>query len=1018
MRNIFEIKGYVTYDDTNLHLVNLNNQFFAYQIEKTMFFKNFRILCTFFLLSIFNYSIGQTPVDSISYYYKKSDYQKAINYGEKEKNNYVNSGNIISSEYAELLSNLAVSYKAKRDFVKAESMYLQSLNIFKEVKGENNDDYATLLNNLAILYDDQNMDEKAEKLFLQSLEIRKKLLGENHPDYASSLNNLAGLYFKQGKYEKAETLSVQFVNIRKEVLGENHPDYATALHNLAMLYNEEGKYEKVEPLYLQSLNIYKKNYGENHPDYAGSLNQLASLYEHQGKYQKAETLYLQSLNIYKEIYGENNLKYGGTLNNLASLYQEQGKFEKAEILFLQSLNIRKEVLGEHHTYYALSLNNLSGLYYKQEKYEKVEPLFLHSLDIIKEALGEQHPYYALSLTNLATLYVTQKKYDKAEPMYLQALEIQKKVLGENHPDFAASLEDLALLYDKQGKAEKSSFFFNSSFLILQNQLKKAITYLPENELRFFSNKYLSERFFPLSFLHHYPTQYQNTNIACYENELLVKNLSLRNQQRISNGIKKSGNVVLQNKYEQYLSKKRQLAKMGELPLKQRSINYELLSNETETLEIELVRQSALFSDAKNSFEVNWKQVQKKLKPNEITIDLVAYNFYNKKWTDSIVYAVFVGKKEFNYPKYIPLFEEKQLDFLLDRNKTEKDNISIDKQYIDKAISDLFLKPLENEMGDINTIYLSTSGMGHQIDFAALPINETQTLGEKYKLHILNAPSELIDFKEVGLKQKNKLELLLYGGINYGKSDSEEKTENTITDNSDDFTNLITRSGIRGFNYIEGTNKEVNQIQQKATQNGFTVKLLNESAATEESIKALDGRTTPYVLHLATHGFFFADLQQKELPNDIMRFEGKAKIYKASDDPMMRSGLLFAGANNYWGKSNDDTTIDDGILTASEISNLDLSACQLVVLSACETGLGEVKGSEGVFGLQRAFKMAGVKNIIMSLWKVPDTQTAELFDIFYSECFAGKSIHEAFQSAQAKMKVKYSPYYWAGFVLLE
>lgn len=120
----------------------------------------------------------------------------------------------------------------------------------------------------------------------------------------------------------------------------------------------------------------------------------------------------------------------------------------------------------------------------------------------------------------------------------------------------------------------------------------------------------------------------------------------------------------------------------------------------------------------------------------------------------------------------------------------------------------------------------------------------------------------------------------------------------------------------------------------------------------------------------------------------------------------------------WTQKNTSLQKDDGIVTAKEISELDLSQCQLVVLSACETGLGTVNGSEGVFGLQRAFKMAGVKNIIMSLWKVPDTQTAELFNLFYEECFAGKTIHDAFQIAQTKMKVKYAPYYWAGFILLE
>lgn len=170
--------------------------------------------------------------------------------------------------------------------------------------------------------------------------------------------------------------------------------------------------------------------------------------------------------------------------------------------------------------------------------------------------------------------------------------------------------------------------------------------------------------------------------------------------------------------------------------------------------------------------------------------------------------------------------------------------------------------------------------------------------------------------------------------------------------------------------------------------------------------------------MATHGFFFPD-PKIEIPQNLTSEESpKKNFYKLANDPMMRSGLLFAGANKFWGKPNENITTADGILTASEISNLDLSACQLVVMSACETGLGDIKGSEGVFGLQRAFKMAGVKNIIMSLWKIDDEKTVEFFDVFYANCFKGKSIHDAFQMAQTEMKVKYKPFYWAGFVLLE
>jgi len=363
-----------------------------------------------------------------------------------------------------------------------------------------------------------------------------------------------------------------------------------------------------------------------------------------------------------------------------------------------------------------------------------------------------------------------------------------------------------------------------------------------------------------------------------------------------------------------------------------------------------------------------------------------------------------------------MFEQKQLNFLLSKDKIEEDKIRFNKLYTDKGISDLFLKPLEEALKDINSVYLSLTGLSHQIDFAALPINDTQTFGEKYKLHILSSPAELIDYKVTTLDKINKIELLLYGGIDYTKSNANSSlnvSDNSISSN-EDFINSAKRSG---FEKLLGTLKEVDGINLNANKSGFNSKILKESEATEESIKALDGKKTPYVLHLATHGYFFPDPVQ-EISKDIVSSGGKSKILKASEDPMMRSGLLLAGAKNYWGKSNQNNAIEDGILTASEISNLDLSACQLVVLSACETGLGEVKGSEGVFGLQRAFKMAGVKNIIMSLWKVPDAQTAELFDVFYTECFAGKTIHEAFQTAQSQMKVKYSPYYWAGFVLLE
>ena len=501
----------------------------------------------------------------------------------------------------------------------------------------------------------------------------------------------------------------------------------------------------------------------------------------------------------------------------------------------------------------------------------------------------------------------------------------------------------------------------------------------------------------------------------FETNLLLKNLSLRNQQRIKTSILNSGDTVLTSQYEQFISNKKQIQKMQESATTVAPEALEKITNETEVLEKELVRKSALFAESKNAMSVSFDQIKNKLKPNEVVIDLVAFDYYNKKWTDSIVYGAFVVKKEYDAPKFIPLFEQKQLEFLLHKNKNQADSTRINTQYTNKAISDLFLQPLEYELKGCTSVYLSPAGLGHQVNFKALPLSDNETFGGKYKIHLLGSTAELVTYKDSRI-QKNT-EIIAFGAIDYNKRDTNQKEEDLLPTVITDPVIVSNQRGVNdNFGYLTGTKTEIKQIETQTKQLGFTTALFSDRYATEESIKKLDGKKTPFVLHLATHGFFFED-PKREL-NDGFSENNTSKFFKESDNPMMRSGLLFAGANKYWGKTTAKPTSDDGILTASEISNLDLGACELVVLSACETGLGEIKGSEGVFGLQRAFKMAGVKNIIMSLWKVPDTQTAELFGVFYGEYLSGKSIHEAFQLAQAAMKAKYEPYYWAGFVLLE
>lgn len=950
----------------------------------------------------------------LSFLGQAQNFQNDITILQDKSNQFVKVGDTLSVDYTISLDNLGEFYYSNKKYSEAEKIFRKSLKLKKEILGEKHIEYAYSLHNLGSFYGERGQYLEAEPLLLKSLEIRLATLGKKNKTYLKTLENIAIIYAKQGKYSQAEPFFLEVLDIKKSIYGETNPDYIGSLKKLAFFYQSQGNFYQAEPLFLKVQEIKKNIFGENHLEYANSLDELGMLYYYQDKYSKAEIVDLKALEIKRVVLGEKHPEYISSLNNLGTVYIGQKKYNDAEALYLKILENEKlsgEKLSESY------MNNLAYVYEEQKKYSQAESLYLETLQFKKELLGKKNKSYGITLKNLALLYRKQGKYIESESLFLESLEIKRETLGENHPDYLMNLLNLAVLYRIIGLNEKSSQYFEKFSKSSHNRIFDDFYFMSEKELIDYVNSKKNNLFSPLSFLNDFSFQYPKVNSSSLDNELIIKGLSLRNKELIKKSIQKSGNKSLQDKYHQFLTNKIQIKKLQELPLDKRPDNFGILTKETEQIEKELTTESNTFSNYKKELSTSLNDIKSKLKKNEVAIDLVSFNYYKKIASDSIVYAAFTVKEDSKFPKFIPLFEEKQLEFLLGRNKVQQDSSRIDKQYLDKGISNLFLNPLKNELQGITTIYLSLSGLGHQIDFAALPISANQTLGEKYNLHILSSPAELVDYKVSSLDKKNNIELLLYGGIDYNKSNPKAQINKEIVEHTNEIGALRIESGISGFDYLNGTNIELNQIQLNGSLNGYESTVYKENEATKESIKLLDGRTTPYVLHLATHGFFFPDPVQ-ENSIDIINLEGKSKIYKASEDPMLRSGLVFAGANNYWNKANENSSIDDGILTASEISNLDLSACQLVVLSACETGLGEVKGSEGVFGLQRAFKMAGVKNIIMSLWKVPDTQTAELFDIFYSECFAGKTIHEAFQSAQSQMKVKYSPYYWAGFVLLE
>lgn len=935
---------------------------------------------------------------------------------------------------AVLLNNIASQYHKMGNYEKAESMFQEALKISKNTYGEEDARTVSLLNNLGTLYDDMGDYEKAESIYLHTLEIRKIAPGIEHSDYAISANNLAQLYYKMGNYEKAEPLYQQALLINKKIYGEEHVNYATSLNNLGALYHTMGNYEKAELLYLESLKIRKKVLGVKHPDYATSLNNIALFYSETGSYEKVEPLYLQALEIRGEVLGKGHPLYSVTMNNLALFYFGTGELEKAETLLLQALIIRKNASGEDHPDYAVSLNNLASFYYDLGRYERAEALYLQALKINKKVLGESHQVYGTTLNNLAELYDAMGRFKKSERLYLHALDIIKEACGENHPDYASNLSNLALLYQEEGNFKKAEPVYQMALNTYLSQIHQQFSFLSETE----KEKYLAKVQFFFKTYQNFILSRQKSNPAIagklYDIELFSKELLLNSDKQLRMFIFNSGDSGAIAIFNSYIAVKASLARQYSVPLAQQTLDIKSLEGQANEMEKQLARIFSGKNDLNQLQYVHWQDIKKQLNLNEAAIEFSHFPYYNgKQWTDSIMYVAILLTSDDLYPRIIPLFEEKQLDTILYKGKGSDLNFINDlyrwEGRVDKLnpgkgqqLYNLVWKPLEEYLDNTQAVYYSPSGRLHQLSFAAIPCGGTELLADRYHLHQLSSTIQITG----NLEERPIKKIVMYGGIDYDSGVEKMQSAAVRYNRSAEkypvqASRSIDQNNIRNgsFMYLDGTMDEVEKIRKLAEDKGVNCIVITESEAIEESVKNLSGNASPDVLHIATHGFFFPDaVNNYDKPGLMREGELAAPAFKVSQNPLMRSGLAFAGANHKWSGESIPPGLDDGILTAYEVSNMNIPNTELVVLSACETGLGEIRGSEGVYGLQRSFKIAGADYILMSLWQIPDYQTYELMQLFYANCINGLSMRDGFRAAQQVMRKKYDPFYWAAFVLIE
>jgi CHAT domain-containing protein/Tfp pilus assembly protein PilF len=908
--------------------------------------------------------------------------------------------------YAETLKTLHSVYIRLRNYNEAVKAVEYSNQVIKEFYGENDLNYIKDLSRLTIIYADVSEYSKGlenQRKALKYFEGKDKI----SEDYGFACFSMSYLYGDINEYEK----EIEFMKKVIAIYGEDHPASSTFNNNIGLSYQNLGNQEQALSYFLIAL---KKSKNKESEGYATRLENLAFSYVSLGEFEKAENIYDEALNIWNKHLNINHKNYGRLLNNVGKLYRKTGNYKKAKQLFKVALDNFLQNFDKNHSRYGYMLNDYASMLLELDQEDEAIELMKDNLQIaIDNNIIDTEDFYGRQ-HNLAKAYNRNEQYIEAKPLLESAVENIPRILGKEHPKYGEMLKSLSDTYIGLGEVENAVSIIKLSNDILINQIDQIFKFRSEKEKHSFL-KMLSKNFNDLQSLPFLDeNKFEDLNAINLNNQLMLKGLLLNNSKNILVQLTTLNDYEIEDKIINYKTSKRLLTKVLTQAISEREIDIDSLKNTINLKEADLVKIYSTKFENNLSLIKNWKQSQSALSKNDVAIEFSHFNLTNKgKKTDSIMYVAYIYDAISEKPKLIPLFEERQLKQLLANNKSPNE------LYQSQELCGLIWKPISKYISKNANVYYSPSGLLDQISFSAIPTHD-DVLINAFNLVQLSSTDVLVN----KVNEPDISNTLFVGGINYEYSvDSAE--EEIIADSetynyleSTSFSNSRgTKSRGESWTYLPGTLTEIENLKSKFEATGNSVNILSNNEATEANFKKLSG-DSPQILHIATHGFFFENLNKDAQFETNLSTEDQ---YRLAEDPLLRSGLILAGANYFWKNGNKPSNeVEDGILTAMEISNLDLSNTNMVVLSACETGLGDIDGSEGVYGLQRAFKMAGVDIIVMSLWQVPDAETAEFMNAFYEHWLEGQNVKLAFNNAQRMMHKKYKeePLKWAAFVLFE
>jgi CHAT domain-containing protein/Tfp pilus assembly protein PilF len=936
----------------------------------------------------------------------------------------------------------AITLKERARAFAKQGDYVQAIKAFDAAVAAATREYGAadqrtdiVVNELAIAHYNQGNYSQVEPLYLRVLKNTEARPGHELGEVATCLNNLGALYDEMGDYDRAEETYMRSLRLRESEVGRTHPDLATTYSNLATVARNKGDSARAIDLFKYGLFLYEQQDPRDDALVASALNGLAEAHESLGQAELAEPMYLRSLKLREAKLGADHPSLATTLNNLAGLYKRQKQFAKAEVLYQRSLTIRREKLGPDHPSMATALGNLASLYRDQGKYKQAEELTLQALAIREAKLGKEHPSVAISLNNLAGVAMDLDQAASAEDYYQRSLKIRQARNGSDHPDVAQTFNNLGYFHARQKQPKKAAEDFDQSRRVVRKHVAQILPALSEAD--------------------------QLTFLKVTDEAFLHGALSLALEQKQDQSIVDlSAGWILNSKgiAQQSVAQRMMLSldltdpEIGPLVKSLQDIRRELSRLSTSTKGDEATRLARIKKlreqeqqvaanvatrsgrPVQNSHWIELAEVRRSIPSQSVLIEIARFRLRDfaarhadpNKWQPAHYAAWIIPAADEGVVRLIDLgpadtIEERVKDArealvkAVEVIRSEGEPDAEQQLLVPLAkVADVAFKPILSQVGTADTLILSPDASLWLMPWSALPLDDKTYAVEKYVITYVVSGRDVI---------RHAVEPKLTAPVILADPDydlgAKEVVAATKTLRSGQ---LQTRAASRIRPLVELP--AAARLPATATEaQAITPKLESYTGKTPERHLAADALEAvaksvrqPQVLVLSTHGFFVDD---EVASNDDSEASGRRG--KAPDNPLLRCGLLLAGCNTRQLATIPDA--DDGILTGLEVAGIDLRGTELVVLSACETGLGDVRNGEGVAGLRQAFQLAGARSVMSTLWQVPDVQTARLMSEFFTELASGRSPSESLRQAQLSMIAARRkrteaahPFFWAAVTL--